>query len=239
MGHKFIFISFFLLFAARAFAVETTIKGGRMELVNKGESVVFSEGVQLDRGGDQLKAKKMKTNRDRSQIYAEGNVQLFRQVSATETWHAYGESGYYDTKAGGGYLTGPEKNKAHVIHTEIITSTSSRVVHLYAYRIDFFREVKNAFAKGAVHGSTVDPSTGEQYEFWSDEANFEGAKNTLTLTGSPQPVVIQTLATGKRTVKGDKIVYNTELKTMASEGNAEAIFEDEKTEKAKETPKTK
>jgi lipopolysaccharide export system protein LptA len=60
VGHKFIFISFFLLFAARAFAVETTIKGGRMELVNKGESVVFSEGVQLDRGGDQLKAKKMK-----------------------------------------------------------------------------------------------------------------------------------------------------------------------------------
>ena len=226
---KTLVLSFLLAICSGSlFATETTIKGGRMELINKGDSVLFTKGVRLNRGTDQIDARQMKTNRDRDKIEVKGDVKLFRRVSSTETWQGFGESGYYDTQEGSGYLLGSKKEQAKVIHTEMISSTSSRVVTLIADRIDFLRDTNKAYAKGSVQGTTVDPETGEQYDFWSDNADFDGEEKTVTLYGEAQPLVVQTTSDGRRTLRGDHIVYFTEEQRMTSEGHSYAVFEDKK-----------
>lgn len=215
-----------LLLSAPALAIDTTIEGGRMELVNKGNTVLFTDGVKLVRGIDQLKAARMETNQNRDRVFVKGNVRLLRTVSSTETWTGNGDKGFYDTQTGAGYLEGEKDKKARVVHTEILSSTSTRIVTLYADRIDFEREKKRSTAKGRVQGDTVDPATQEKYEFWADQADFDGAANTIVLSGETQPLVVQTVKDGSRRVWGDKIVYNTETKNMLSEGNARAVFVD-------------
>jgi lipopolysaccharide export system protein LptA len=223
----------FILSVAPLAAVETRIKGGRMEMINKGETVLFVDGVQLDRGTDRVQANRMETNKQRDQVKTKGNVRLFRQVSSTETWQGFGESGFYNTQNGTGYLLGEGKKKARIVHTEVLSSTVTRVVHLTADRIDFMREAKKATAKGFVQGDSVDQITGDRYEFWSDVADLDGESNKVTLYGASQPIVIQTAVEGRRRVRGDKIVYFTESHRLSSEGNAEAVFEDERSQKKK------
>ena len=210
-------------------AADTTIKGGRMELINKGESALFTDGVKLNRGPDQVESNQMRTNRERDKVTVTGNVRLLRRVSSTETWKGFGASGHYNTEEGSGYLLGDNRNQARVIHTEVLSSTASRVVTVTADRIDFLRDTKKAFAQGKVQGSTVDPDTGDKYEFWSDRAEFDGEEKKLTLTGETQPLVLHTEeAGGRRTLRGDKIVYFTDDRRMTSEGKSRAVFEGNK-----------
>jgi lipopolysaccharide export system protein LptA len=230
---KAVFFLSIALLASPLLAVDTTIKGGRMELVNQGESVLFTNGVRLDHGTDQLKSERMRTNKTRDKVDAAGNVRLFRQVSSTETWNGFGESGFYDTKAGSGYLMGSKNDPAHLIRTEILTSTSSRVMHLYAHRIEFYREPQRTIATGQVRGSTMDPQTLDQSEFWSDQADFDGAAKAVTLTGAVQPRVRQQNGLNEKTVTGDKIVYSTESQRFLSDGHAQAVFVDANERKPK------
>lgn len=225
MKYAFLWGGVFLFSVVSATAVDTTIKGGRMELINKGESVVFTGGVQLDRGPDRLESARMETTRNRDKVTAKGNVRLFRRVSSTETLKGNGEIGFYDTRQGAGYLLGTKKKQATVIRTEIISSTVARVVTVTADRIDFFRDTKRALATGAVKGDSADPETGDRYEFWSDEAEFDGEAKKITLSGDRQPLVIQTAAGERRSLRGDTIVYFTEQRRMTSEGNSRAVFE--------------
>lgn len=220
-----------MLSALPLWAAETTIKGGRMELINQGDIVLFTDGVRLDRGGDRMESSRMKTNKTRDKVTAEGDVRLFRQVSSTETWHGFGETGFYNTQSATGYLIGIKGKKAHVIHTEILSTVSSRVVHVYANRIDFFRDTRKAFAQGAVQGQTIDPDTKDRYDFWSEEAHFDGEKNEIRLSGTIQPIVMQVNGPNKKTIWGDVIVYNTDTKHLVSEGKAQAVFEDEEEKK--------
>jgi lipopolysaccharide export system protein LptA len=212
--------------AAPAPALDTTITGGKMELINKGDKVLFTDGVELNRGGDRLIANKMTTNKKRDKITAEGNVRLFRKISSTETWEAKGVTGFYNTKDSSGYLEGSAKGKAEVKHTTVFSSTSTRVIEIYADRIEFQRLAQQATAIGRVEGQTVDPETGDHFDFWCEHAFFDGKSRQIVLTGSPQPRVIQTLLEGRRTIRGDKIVYFHESQRMISEGNAQAVFED-------------
>jgi lipopolysaccharide export system protein LptA len=209
-----------------AHAVDTTITGGQMELLNKGEKVLFTGGVELNRGSDRILAKRMTTNKGRDKVTAEGNVRLFRNVSSTETWRGAGATGFYNTKQGVGYLEGTSAVKSHIVHTEILSSTMTRVVHIYADRIDFSRSPQQATATGRVEGTGVNPETGDHFRFWAEKAFFDGDKSELTLTGPPQPVVIQKLETGRRTIKGDTIIYFNQDQRMISTGHAEAVFED-------------
>jgi lipopolysaccharide export system protein LptA len=230
---KFLGIFMFMcaLSVVSARAVDTTISGGRMELLNKGDKVLFTGGVELNRGADKVLANKMTTNKKRDRVRVEGNVRLYRKISSTETWEGTGASGFYNTVHGSGYLEGAKGVKAHIVHTEILSSTSTRIVHIYADRIDFSRAPQSATATGRVEGKTVDPQTGDHFDFWAEHAFFDGTTKELTLDGTPQPVVIQTLVDGRRVLKGDKIVYFNETQHMTSEGNAEAVFEDAKGEK--------
>lgn len=204
-----------------------------MELLNKGDTVLFHDGVRLEREFDTLEANEMQTNKTRDKVNAQGDVRLFRQISATETWHGYGESGFYNTQNGTGFLLGDNKKKARVVHTEILTSTMSRVMNVTADRIDFSRGAKTANAKGFVQGATTDPWTGERYEFWADQADFDEENNKVTLYGAYQPIVIQSLIQGRRTIKGDKIIYFSLEQRFRSEGNATAVFEEDRSNKNK------
>ncbi len=215
----------FFLFSSTLHAEETTIKGGRMELLNKGDTVRFSGGVRLNRGTDQLISENMQTNHERDKVYAQGDVKLFRKVSSTETWQAFGDKGFYDTQVGSGTLWGKGVKRARVVHTEVLSSTMSRVVNLRADRIDFYRETKRAYAQGTVSGEAVNPENGERFEFQSEIADFDGDKKIITLSGKTQSTAVQYTKEGRRTVTGDKIVYYTELKRMKSEGHARAVFE--------------
>ncbi len=220
----FVGVLVFVLCTGVSHAAETIIKGGRMEMINKGETVVFTDGVKLDRGTDRMESQEMRTNQSRDKVFVKGNVRLQRNVSSTESWKGYGDSGYYSTSEGSGYLLGSKKQQAKVVRTEILTSTSSRIITVVADRIDFFRDAKKAYAKGSVYGTTVDPENGEKYDFWSEEADFDGTAKKIVLSGPVQPLVIQTAGASKRTLRGDKIVYFTEEKRMYSEGKSRAVF---------------
>jgi lipopolysaccharide export system protein LptA len=188
----------FVLFSSALFA-ETIIKGAKMEIINKGESMIFSGGVKMLRGDDIVESETMKTNKTRDKIFAEGNVRLFRKTSSTETWQGFGKNGYFDNQSGSAYLTGNGK-QAHVIRTEILSSTSSRVTDIYADRIDIFKAKETAKAQGQVSGIGVDPDTKDKFQFNSDVADYDGKLKTLILSGSSQSTLTQTSIDAKRTI---------------------------------------
>jgi lipopolysaccharide export system protein LptA len=208
-------------------AVETRIKGGRMELLNKGDTVAFDGGVRLERGSDTVKADHMTTNGARDKVSAHGNVTLLRLVSSTETWRGYGSSASYDTKTGAGTLIG-DKQRAHLIRTTVVVSTTEAVqkMDIFAKRFDFKEGGKHALARGDVYGKSSDPDTGAGYEFWSDEALYDANSRLITLTGSTQPKLKQTTSEDFKTVIGDTITYQIDNRKLVSSGNAEAVFTD-------------
>ena len=214
-----------LLFVGPLPAVDTTIKGGRMEVFNQVEKVVFSGGVRMERGTDILTAQTMITNKTRDKVTAEGQVVLIRHVSDTETWKGWGETGFYDTKSGAGYLIGSKK-VAHVNQTEILSSTSTRVMDIFSNRFDFLKNAKQAEATGAVYGKTIDPDTLDFYEFWSEKANYDGNKRQVILSGPVPSKLRQQVKKDVRIVKGDVITYWIDDRKLLSDGNAVSVFED-------------
>ena len=176
------FIPLLFLGVTSLFGIETTIKGGKMELLKKGEVVLFKEGVRLDRGPDSLKAREMETTNKRDKVKARGDVQFIRHMSSTETLRGFGRSGFYNTQKGEGYLQGGIR-RAHLIYQEVITSTQTRRVDIYAKKIDFLRNRSKAIARHKVYGKTTDPESGDKYEFWADKAEYFGDEKKIILTG--------------------------------------------------------
>ncbi len=221
---------FILVFSAGAgllcaIGEDTIIKGGKMELINKGQEVVFSGGVKMTQATDVLTAREMRTTQNRDKISAKGDVKLFRQVSATETWKGSGEKGAYDANSGMGTLWGG-KDPAFINKTEIVSSTMTRSVDLWADQIDFFRDNKMAKAVGRAQGKTVDPQTNDQYEFWSDQAVYDGKGKVLVLTSKTRARILQTGQTSKREVFGRMITYYVDSGRMVSDGDAQAVMVD-------------
>jgi lipopolysaccharide export system protein LptA len=146
-------------------------------------------------------------------------------VSSTETWKGRGAEGFYNTKTGEGYLLG-KKDQAHLIRTEILSSTSTREINVLADRIDFERDASQAVATGRVYTKTIDPETKNLYEFWSDRAVYDGNGKMLTLTGNVQPRVKESAVGGTKVITGDVITYQVEKKVFVSDGNAVVVFVD-------------
>jgi lipopolysaccharide export system protein LptA len=223
-----------VFFAALAvYSIDTTIQGARMELVDKGKEVLFSGGVKLVRGTDTMLAREMRTNQTRDKVNVKGNVRLTREASSTDTWKAFGDLGFYNTKDGTGYLIGTAK-RAHVTRTEVVTSTITRLTEIFADRIDFVREGQRAFARGNVYGKTVDPKTGDVYEFQSAEADHFGDDGRVVLRGGPeQPVITSTGPKGTRRVTGKTLIYYIDARRLVSTENAEAVVHEVREEKKK------
>lgn len=217
-----------LLTALAVHGVDTTITGGRMEMVDKGQEVRFTGGVKLSRGTDTLVSREMRTNRTRDKVNVKGDVRLTRNASSTETWKAFGDSGFYDTKDGTGYLIGTVK-RAHVTRTEVLSSTQTRLTDIYADRINFYREGDRAFAQGNVYGKTIDPKTGDVFEFHSQEAEHLGNEGKVTLTGpTEKPVLTQRTPKGTKRITGKTIIYYIEQRRLISKNSAEAVMLQEK-----------
>jgi lipopolysaccharide transport protein LptA len=226
MKRNSLFIMSLVLFSMSAAAVETTVKGGRMELLEKGEKVLFRDNVRMERGTDVVQANEMVTTKERDRITATGNVRLFREISSTETWKGRGQKGFYNTKTGEGYLIG-EKEQAHLIRTEVLSSTSTREINVLADRIDFTRDTAGAVADGRVYTKTFDPDTNNLYEFWSEHAVYDGKEKKMVLSGQTQPRVRESGSDGTKVITGDVITYRVEKKIFESDGNAVATFTDE------------
>ncbi|OVE77444.1 hypothetical protein BVX98_02795 [bacterium F11] len=214
-----------LLLVPSLWAVETTIKGGKMELLNKGEVILFQNGVNMKRGRDWLKAEEMETTKNRKKVKAKGSVQLLRRISDEEKLHGFGDRGYYNTQHGKGYLIGDSK-KAHLIYHQILSSTQTRRIDLYAKRIDFEKEKSKAIAKTKVYGNTIDPDSGDKYEFWADQAEYFSLEKKIVLTGRPYPKVFQTGANEEKRISGKTITYYVGDQRFVAEGDAKAIFFD-------------
>lgn len=209
-----------------ALGEDTIIKGGKMELINKGQEVVFSGGVKMTQATDVLTAREMRTTQNRDRITAKGDVRLFRQASSTETWRGSGEKGFYDANAGLGTLWGG-KDPAYINKTEVVSSTITRSVDLWGDQIEFYRESKMAKAVGRARGKTRDPQTGDQYEFWAEKAVYDGKAKVLILTGEKNSRLLQTGKTTKREVFGQAITYYVDSGRMVSDGDAKAVMEDD------------
>lgn len=203
--------------------VDTQIKGARMEIINKGETVIFSGGVRMTRGTDVLTAKKMTTDKKRENINAIGNVKLTRTLPQGEKWQGFGKKGFYNTVKGTGYLLGGMK-KAHVIYTEVLSSTMTRKIDIYSQRFDFSRPKEKSVAKGKVYGKSRDPETNELHEFWSDKAEYFRGEKKITLSGKSQPKVRQSKGKTEKIITGDVIFYYIDTERFVSEGDAQAVF---------------
>ncbi len=207
-----------------ALAVDTTIKGGKMELVDKGENIHFTGGVRLEKGTDVLIADQMTTNRNRDKVHAVDNVKLNRKMENGEEWQGFGAEGFYNNNTGDGYLLGRAK-QAQIIYNQVLSSTATRRMNVWADRVDFSKSNESGLAKGHVYGRTVDPETNELYEFWSENADYNRQKGTIVLYGSPQPLVLQTLGQDRKEVRGNVITYFVQNKRIISEGLAKAVFD--------------
>jgi len=194
-----------------------------MELLNKGETVVFSDGVSLVRSSDTLTADKMVTDKERDKIHAYGDVCLHRKMNDGESWKGYGAEGFYDTKPGTGFLLGKGK-QAHLIYNQVLSSTETRKIDLFADRVDFSNPSQIGYAKGNVYGRTVDPGTSDLYEFWSQNAELDKQKNVIILSGRVQPLVTQTKGDEKKNIRGDVITYYIDSKKFVAEGKSQAVF---------------
>lgn len=216
-----------LTLAAAAGAEDTTITGDRMELVDKGNQVIFSGGVHLVRGPDDMRATEMRTNKTRDKITAKGKVRLVRKASSTETWKGFGDVGHYETDTGTGYLLGTRK-QARLIRDAVTESSATQSMDIIADRIDFSREPQRAYARGKVYGKTIDPKSGETYEFYAAEAEYRGSERRVILLGLPRPVILQTGLRKVRRVTGDRIIYYIDERRLISEGSAQAYTREEK-----------
>lgn len=218
-----------LAMPAPARAIDTVIKGGRMELRDKGDIVYFTDGVRLTRGPDRLVAREMVTTKSRDRVTAIGDVKLHRDVSEQEKWDGTGEKGYYDTRSGTGYLL-RGRRRAHLTQTKIISSTATQKVDIDADRFDFERDPKIAVATGDVFGTTTNPDTGDVFRFWAEKAVYDGNERKVTLTGNPKPKIHQHVADGERTITGQVIIYYIDSQRLVSKDDAEAVFTEEKKE---------
>jgi lipopolysaccharide export system protein LptA len=230
MKNRVVLLATALALAGTAGAIDTTIKGGRMELLNQGDQVRFEGGVTLERGNDILRAAEMVTNKTRDKVNVKGDVRLLRRMPNNESWKGYGATGFYDTKSGGGYLQGG-KERAHIVHVEVISSTQTRRTDLYAKRFDFKNKGASAVGNGNVYGTVTDPQTGDMYEFWSDRADYDGDSRKIVLSGARQPLVKQTGTGPTRTIRGDTVTYFVEQRRMISEGNAQVVTTEMPSEK--------
>ena len=217
-----------LVFPWGLVALDTTIKGEKMEVLEKGERIHFSGGVKLIRGSDVLTASDMETTKRRDKATAHGNVKFTRIVSEMEKWDGSSQRGFYDTQTGEGYLEGDSGARAHLIQTKILSSTSTQKIDVLAHRFDFSKDKDKAVGTGEVYGKTVDPRTEELYEFWSERADYDGVEKKITLTAvkKKKPVALQTKGNSQKRITGNLVIYYIESQRFTSEGEAEAVFSD-------------
>lgn len=208
---------------------QTTIEGGRMELIDKGEVVLFKGGVTLRRGNDVLQAAQMRTTRKKDRISANGNVRLFRRLSSTQTLKGYGQNGFYNSKTGDGYLVRGRK-PARLIFVEVLSSTRTRRTDIFSDRIDFEQNPMRALATGSVYGKTIDPDTSEVYEFWSDRGEYKQSDSTVVLSGEPKPVVRLSKGDTYKRITGKTIIYNVKDQRFSAEGATKAVLVERKNE---------
>ena len=205
-------------------AAETTISGNTMELVDRGESVLFKGDVKLERGTDVIKADWMQTSKYKDKINAKGQVELQRFMPDGEKIKAFGDTAFFNSKSGEGYILGSRKKLSHVIYTQVVSSTASKTLDMYAKRFDFSENATTGTASGTVYGKSPDEESGMPYEFWSDQADLDNQSKSIRLTGIVQPKVKQAFPGGNRTITGDTIVYSYEAKKFQAQGRAQAVF---------------
>jgi lipopolysaccharide export system protein LptA len=180
----------------------------------------------LTRGTDVIKADRMETSKFKDRVKAKGKVELLRSLPEGDKLKAYGSEAFYNPNEGDGYILRGKK-QAHIIHNQVLSSTSARQIDIYANRFDFSEVASTGTARGEVYGKSKDPDQGE-FEFWSDEAHMSQTDKSIHLTGTEQPRVRQVIPGSDRMVAGDSITYFYDGRSFEARGRAQAVFIDSK-----------
>ena len=121
-----------------------------------------------------------------------------------------------------------KKTQARLVYANVISTSTKKSIDIVANRFDFTKDSTVIIGTGKVYGQTLDPETGDKYEFWSEKADYRGADKMIILTGTPPPFVQQMNGDLKRTIRGNTITYHLDTKVFLADGQSEAVFIDNK-----------
>ncbi|MBN1621158.1 MAG: hypothetical protein JW871_01040 [Endomicrobiales bacterium] len=205
-----LFISSFLYGASKS---KVTVTGKKMEMIKGGQQVVFSQGAEVRKGKNALKAKKIIQNKKDDTVEASGRVDFKTFSDNNELIQAKSEKAKYNLKNNTGKLWG---GRPKVIYN---MQGSTVPVYIQADNIDFDQEVQEFNAKGNVE---VISSSACAY---SDAAVFYQKEQKVVLTGVEQPYILYLNKGRHDKVKADKVTVLFDNRKMYLEGNVHGIIQ--------------
>lgn len=189
---------------AQEAAPKTVIKGGRMDVLKKGEITEFRGGVTLTRGNDFMSADRMVSREKEGVTHAWGNVYLRRKDPErkvlTEAWS---EEAIYDTNISSGTLWGN-------VFMEISESTPiQRVTRVWADRAER-NPIEGSLRFTGAHGGRG--SRARLMPAWPRGA-------------APRPRVVQKDDEESRDMAGWTVTYLEEGGRVIAEGDVRTAWE--------------
>ena len=196
-------------------APKTIVKGQKMEVIKRGESVAFSGGVTMTRGDDFMSADRMINHEKQGITEACGNVYLRRKDpvhgSQSEAW---GDEGTYDSNQTSGTLRGN-------VFAEIRESTpTERLSRAWAGFLSFD---SNA---GTLRLERTPATSGPRARF----------QPPWPAGVAPRPRVVVEEAGGKRDLCGNVLTFYQDDDRVTADGSVHAYWEDDKGGAAVELP---
>jgi lipopolysaccharide export system protein LptA len=185
-------------------APRTVLKGRKMEIIKRGETVSFSGGVTMTRGNDFMSADRMINHEKEGVTEAWGNVYLRRtdpvRRAQSEAW---GDEGTYDSVQTSGTLRG------NVI-AEIRESTPTmRMTRAWAGFLSFDSK------SGALRLERAPATRGPRARF----------QPPWPAGVSPRPLVVVEEAGGRRNLRGNVLTYFEKDSRVTAEGAVRADWE--------------
>jgi hypothetical protein len=207
MRPRFLFLSLLVPAAGllAADAPKTIVKGRKMEIIQRGETVAFSRGVTLTRGNDFMSADRMIDHKKTGITEAWGNVYLRRQDPArgarSEAW---GDEGTYDSNQTSGTLRGN-------VFAEIRESTpTERLTRAWAGFLSFDSK------SGALRLKRAPATSGPRARF----------QPPWPAGVAPRPRVVVEETGGRRDLWGDLITFFETDNRVDATGSVRAYWED-------------
>ncbi|MBN1823593.1 MAG: hypothetical protein JW803_04675 [Endomicrobiales bacterium] len=204
-------LAFFALICS-AKEPRTVITGEKMEIINGGKKVVFTEGARVTKGENVLTARKLVQDKRNNRIDAEGNVKFKTFTEDREPIRGRSDKAYYSPDEGFAKLF---SGRPEIVY---FTKSSTSPVNLTADEITFYEKKEELHAKGEVEVISSSVTAFAPY------AVFAQGQKKMVLTGSdPQPVLIHTEGDKKSTYTADRITFFINRDKVLLEGKVHCV----------------
>jgi len=211
---------------------KTIITGNRMEVLEKGDVLIFEGNVRVRRGTDELRANIVKSYEKEYRIEAYGKVKLERYTREGEKWEIWGDRGIWSKIVSSGTIWGDQK-QVRILRT--LRDNPDDKLKIKAWRLDIREKSISTISEGTfratawrnvyiVHHRLTETGKNKKIEetkTWSRKCHFEGDLVTLTGGfGGKMPRVLQIVSGEKRYLTGERIIYDVSKKSLVAEGQA-------------------